>query len=101
MLELERKRHQPVENLLMLSNILRAVRRWWRLIALAVIIAAGSAFRSAGHTPRFYQASTTVMVGRVIQQVNPDANTFTLLDRLTSFYANVVTRGPILDGAAK
>jgi capsular polysaccharide biosynthesis protein len=101
MLDLERKRQQPVENLLMLSNILRAVRRWWWLIALAVIIAAGSAFRSAAHTPRFYQATTTVMVGRVIQQVNPDSNTFTLLDRLTSFYANVVTRAPILDGAAK
>jgi capsular polysaccharide biosynthesis protein len=99
--ELERKRHQPVENVLMLSNILRAVRRWWWLIALAVIIAAGSAFRSAAHTPRYYKASTTVMVGRVIQQVNPDANTFTLLDRLTSFYANVVTRAPILDGAAQ
>lgn len=85
----------------MFSNILRAVRRWWWLIALAVIVAAGSAFRSAAHTPRYYRAGTTVMVGRVIQQVNPDTNTFSLLDRLTSFYANVATRAPVLDAAAK
>jgi succinoglycan biosynthesis transport protein ExoP len=101
MVDLERKRPRPVESVLMFSNILRALRRWWWLIALAVIIAAGSAFRSAAHTPRYYRAGTTVMVGRVVQQVNPDAATFTLLDRLTSFYANVATRAPILDAAAK
>jgi succinoglycan biosynthesis transport protein ExoP len=86
---------------LMLSNILRAVRRWWWLLLLATAVAGGVAIRSAAHTPRNYRTETTILVGRIAQQANPDANAFTLLDRLTSFYANVATREPVLDAAAK
>jgi non-specific protein-tyrosine kinase len=86
---------------LMISNILRAVRRWWWLLILATVIAGGMAIRSAAHTPRFYRSGTTILVGQVTQEANPDANVFTLLDRLTAFYANVATREPVLDAAAK
>jgi len=98
---LQRDEHRQAESVLMLANILRATRRWWWLIILATLIAAGAAIRSASHTPRYYRSGTTVMVGRVIQQQSPSANAFTLLDRLTSFYANVATRQPVLDAAAK
>lgn len=89
------------ETSLMASNIMRAVRRWWWLIILATAIAGGMAVRSAAHTPRYYRSGATILVGRLTQQANPDANAFTLLDRLTSFYANVATREPVLDAAAK
>ncbi len=85
----------------MISNILRAVRRWWWLLILATVIAGGMAVRSAVHTPRFYRSGTTILIGRVTEQANPDANVFTLLDRLTAFYANVATRQTVLDAAAK
>lgn len=90
-----------IEDSLMFSNILRAARRWWWLLILATAIAGGVAIRSAAHTPRYYRSGATVLVGRVTQQANPDANAFTLLDRLTAFYANIATRQPVLDGAAK
>lgn len=98
---LQRTEHRPAESALLLSNVLRAARRWWWLLILATAIAAGAAVRSAAHTPRYYRAGTTVMVGRVLQQTSPSENAFTLLDRLTSFYANVATRQPTLEGAAR
>lgn len=99
--DVQKNQSRKAESVLMLANILRAIRRWWWLIILATLIAASAAIRSASHTPRYYRSGTTVMVGRVIQQANPSVNAFTLLDRLTSFYANVATRQPVLDAAAK
>lgn len=99
--DLRGNEQDAAEASLMIANILRAARRWWWLLILATAIAGGVAIRSAAHTPRYYRSGATVLVGRITQQANPDANTFTLLDRLTSFYANVATRDPVLDAAAK
>jgi tyrosine-protein kinase len=99
--DLRGNEQETAEASLMLSNILRAARRWWWLLILATAIAGGMALRSTAHTPRYYRSGATVLVGRITQEANPDANAFTLLDRLTSFYANVATRDPVLDAAAK
>lgn len=99
--DLRGNERDTTDDSLMFSNILRAARRWWWLLILAMAIAGGVAVRSAAHTPRFYRSGATILVGRVTQQANPDANAFTLLDRLTAFYANIATRQPVLDGAAK
>lgn len=93
-------RSGALDSMLTISNALRAARRWWWLLLLAALIAAGSAMRSAAATPRYYRAGTTMLVGRVNQQVNPNSEDFTLLDRLTAYYANFALRQPVLDAAA-
>src|SRR5690348_6784032 len=99
-METQKKNEQragSLDNLLTVSNALRAARRWWWLLLLTTILAAGSALHSAAATPRLYRAGTTILVGRVNQQTSPSPDDFTLLDRLTSFYANLAIRQPVLN----
>lgn len=90
-----------IERALTVANAVRAIRRWWWLLLLCTIISASGAFLSTRKTPRYYQAVTTLYVGRVLQQLNPDPNSVTLLDRLTAVYASLAVRQPVLDAAAQ
>ena len=47
------------------------VRRWWWLLLACMVVAAISSFLGTTQMPRIYQASSTVIVGQTLEQVNP------------------------------
>ncbi|HRW46226.1 MAG: polysaccharide biosynthesis tyrosine autokinase [Caldilinea sp.] len=79
---------------------LRPIIRWWWLIALAAILAAGSAFVFTRLRPPVYIASGTVMIGTAIQERNPDSQQLSLTQGLALTYARIAQR-PSLKEATK
>jgi capsular exopolysaccharide synthesis family protein len=79
-----------------LQRYFKAVLRWWWLILLSTTIAAGASYYNSLQQPRVYQASTTVMVGQVIQEINPTSQDFSTVGQLAQSYAQIGRRQPVL-----
>ncbi len=79
-----------------LTQYFSRLLRWWWLIALSTVIAAGASFYVSLQQPRIYQTSTTVMVGQVIQKANPTGSDFALPQLLAESYAQMANLQPIL-----
>ncbi len=72
------------------------LRMWWLLIA-ATVVAAISTFITLRQQPTLYQAKTTLMIGRAIDDPNPSSGEFFLAQQLASAYADVANRKPVRD----
>lgn len=77
------------------------VKRWWWLMVACVLVAAVSSYIGTLGMPRIYQATTTVMIGQSIQQVNPNSSDIWVSQQLARTYSEMVKRQPILEGAAR
>jgi succinoglycan biosynthesis transport protein ExoP len=75
---------------------LKGVLRWWWLILLSTILAAVASYLATMQQPRIYQTITTVMVGQVLQQANPNFSDFSITGQLAETYAQMVGRQPVL-----
>jgi succinoglycan biosynthesis transport protein ExoP len=84
-----------------LREYLALIRKWWWLIALCTVLAAGASFMVSRSTPPTYQASTTLMVGQIIQDPNPDTQDMSTSERLAQTYAEMVRRQPILQATVE
>jgi len=84
-----------------LEDYLRVAQKWWWLLLLSTLVAAGSSFISVSRAPRIYQATTTVAVGQSLNAANPTYSDFSVAQQLAQTYVNMVTRQPILQGAAE
>ncbi len=69
--------------------------RWWWLLVLATLVAAGSSFLVVRRQPPIYQAHATLMIGRMIQDPNPNSGEFYLVQQLASTYADIGNREPL------
>lgn len=84
-----------------LELYLSVLRRWWWLMALCVIVAAGFSYYGTTQMPREYQATTAVAVGQTLQQVDPGRQDLAFGQELAQTYALLVGRRPILEKAAE
>jgi succinoglycan biosynthesis transport protein ExoP len=78
-----------------LKDYLSPLLKWWWLVVTAPMIAAVSAYFFAQQLPPVYQARTTLLIGRAIQDPNPSSNEFSLSYQLASEYANMAMREPV------
>ena len=78
-----------------LKDYLSPLFKWWWLVITAPLIAAVSAYFFARQLPPVYQARTTLLIGRAIQDPNPSSNEFSLSYQLASEYANMAKREPV------
>lgn len=69
--------------------------KWWWLLLGAALIAAVSSFLIVRHQPAVYQAKSTLMIGRIIQDPNPSSSEFFLSQQLASAYADIGQRDPV------
>jgi len=75
---------------------LRVPLRWWWVLVIGTLLAAGVAFMLTARQPRYYVARTTLMVGDTLNSATPDAQLIGLSNALAAFYAEISKREPIL-----
>lgn len=80
-----------------LSMYLKPLLRLWWLLAAATLVAGISTFLTLRTQPATYQAKTTLMIGRLIDDPNPSSGEFYLAEQLASAYADVANRKPVYD----
>jgi succinoglycan biosynthesis transport protein ExoP len=84
-----------------LEHCFAVIRKWLWLIVASVLVATVSSYLGTLQMPRIYQATTTVMVGQVLEQPDPDSQDLWLSQQLALTYADMVRRQPILEGVAE
>jgi succinoglycan biosynthesis transport protein ExoP len=84
-----------------LEQYFAVIRKWLWLIVASVLIATVSSYLGTLQMPRIYQATTTVMVGQVLEQPDPNAQDLYLSQQLALTYADMVRRQPILEGVTE
>ena len=84
-----------------LEQYLAVVKRWWWLMVACVLVAAGSSYYGTTQMPRIYQATTTLMVGQVLEQADPGGQEFWIGEQLARTYAEMVGRRPVLESTAQ
>jgi capsular exopolysaccharide synthesis family protein len=76
---------------------LAVIRKWFPLLVVSLLLAAAAAFAASSLTPKSYEARATLIVGQSLSAVNPDYNQLLVSQRLSTTYATVATKRPILD----
>ena len=80
-----------------LRRQLGIARKWLPLILAGLVLGAGAAFGVSSAAPRIYEARATLIVGQQLSALNPDVNQLTVSQRLSTTYAAIATKRPILE----
>ena len=78
-----------------LSAYLIPLRRWWWLLVVSTLVAAVSSFIVTINQSPVFQATTTLMIGRVIEDPNPNQGQIYLAQSLAQTYADIANREPV------
>ncbi len=78
-----------------LKVYLNPLLRWWWLIVTATIIAGIASLLATLRQPPIFQAKTTLMVGRSIDNPNPNQSDLYLANTLAARYADLAGREPV------
>ncbi len=78
-----------------LETLVQPLKRWWWLILIATVLAAGASYLATQEQPELYQARATLMIGQVIQQPNPTNTELILGQQLAQAYADIARREPL------
>jgi succinoglycan biosynthesis transport protein ExoP len=84
-----------------LKQYFDAIKKWWWLLVASTLVATISGYIGVSRMPRIYQATTTIMVGQSLQSANPNSQDMYISQQLAQTYREMVTRQPILSGAAE
>lgn len=79
-----------------IRQYLSVFTKWWWLILISVVVASASSFLATQAMAPVYQSRTTLMVGQVLQDPNPNAAQLFMGQQLAQSYADLVTREPVL-----
>jgi len=80
---------------------LKPLAKWWRLLAISTAIAVFSSTLAAYLQPPVYVARTTLMTGRAISNLNPDAGQIYIAQQLAAVYADIAMREPVQEATMK
>ena len=80
----------------MVSNpYLLPLVKWWRLIAIVTLLAAGVSTLSTMFQPDIYVSKTTLVIGTTFLNPNPDSGQIYIAQQLAQIYADMASREPI------
>ncbi len=83
-----------------LREYLQVLRKWWWLITLSTAVAGIGSWWIVKDQPPVYQTSTTLMIGRALEEVDPNYTDFYTSERLAQTYSELVRRERILRATA-
>ena len=83
-----------------LKRYISAMKKWWWLLVASTLVATISGYYAVSRMPRIYQATTSLMVGQSLSEANPTNQDLYISQQLAQTYREIVTRQPILRGAA-
>ncbi len=69
--------------------------KWWWLVFAAVLVATVVSLFATSQQPPIYEAKTTLMIGRAIEDPNPSNVQFNLGQQLAATYADIARRDPV------
>ncbi len=72
--------------------------RWKWLVVVAVLLAGASSYWATSRVPPTYATTTTLMVGRFVQSLDPTTQELQISQQLAASYVELVRRQPILQG---
>jgi capsular exopolysaccharide synthesis family protein len=78
-----------------INAYIKPLLRWWWLLAAATLVAVISTFLTVRLQPAVYEARTTLMIGRAIDDPNPTQGEFNLAGQLAASYADIANREPV------
>lgn len=84
-----------------LKSIIKILWHWAWLLVVATVLAAVISYSTTSQQPRIYIATTTLMVGQVLQATNPAASDFSTTQQLAQTYVQLVRRQPLLQATAE
>jgi non-specific protein-tyrosine kinase len=84
-----------------LEQYFAVIRKWLWLVVACVLVAGIFGYVGTLQMPRIYEATTTVIVGQVLEKPNPNYQDFQLGGHLAYTYAEMVQRQPIREAAAQ
>jgi capsular exopolysaccharide synthesis family protein len=80
----------------MVSNpYLLPLIKWWRLIAIVTLLAAGVSTFSTMFQPDIFVSKTTLVIGTTFLNPNPDSGQIYIAQQLAQIYADMASREPI------
>ncbi len=79
-----------------LTRYARILRRWLRLIILAVAIAAGASYAVSMSMPKMYLSSVTLLVGEETTSARVSFDDISVSQRAAAVYAGMARRQPVL-----
>ncbi len=79
----------------LLKTYLAPVFRWWWLVLLAPTLAAVTSYLVVQAEPQLFQSRTTIMIGRTIEDPNPNSGQIFLSQQLAQTYADIARREPV------
>jgi non-specific protein-tyrosine kinase len=77
------------------------IRNWLPLLVASVVLAAAVGYLVSGLLPKMYEAKSTLIVGAALSSVSPDYSQLLVSQNLSTTYANVATRRPVLESVIK
>jgi capsular exopolysaccharide synthesis family protein len=84
-----------------LRKYFEIIWKWWWLVLLSVLIASASSYYASKRATPLFRSKTTLMVGRSIQNPDPNSTELYTTEQLASTYVQMVTREPVLKGAVE
>jgi non-specific protein-tyrosine kinase len=78
-----------------LKEYIAPLLKWWWLLIASTLVAAISSFLAVQRQPPIYSASTTLMIGRALDDPNPSGNEIWLGQQLATTYSDIAKRSPV------
>ena len=78
------------------KHYVSALWRWAWLLVVCMLLAGAVSWYATSRMPRIYSATTTLMVGEILQDSNPQAGDIATSERLALTYAQLTRREPAL-----
>jgi non-specific protein-tyrosine kinase len=75
-----------------LNFYIAPLKKWWKLLIAAALVAAVSSFLATLPQPNIYESKTTLIIGRTLEDPNPSSNQIMMDRQLAVIYADLAGR---------